>query len=112
MPVSRSRSPSRRPRQIQLFYSYLLRLRCLLAKYIPFSDNKRINYRKFQPNTRILLRNRSIKRSVKHSLKRSIKPNINRVTMNKTVELVNAWSAFEEKHPDGNMEDFCRYHLI
>ena len=32
--------------------------------------------------------------------------------MNKTVELVNAWSAFEEKHPDGNMEDFCRYHLI
>jgi DNA-binding MarR family transcriptional regulator len=32
--------------------------------------------------------------------------------MNKTVELVNQWAAFEEKHPDGSIEDFCRYQLI
>lgn len=32
--------------------------------------------------------------------------------MNKTVALVNLWGAFEEKHPDGSIEDFCRYHLI
>lgn len=32
--------------------------------------------------------------------------------MNKTVELVNKWAAFEEKHPDGSIEDFCRYLLI
>jgi DNA-binding MarR family transcriptional regulator len=32
--------------------------------------------------------------------------------MNKTVELVNEWAKFEEKHPDGSIEDFCRYHLI
>jgi len=31
--------------------------------------------------------------------------------MNKTVELVNHWSAFEQKHPKGNIEDFCRYYL-
>lgn len=32
--------------------------------------------------------------------------------MNKTVELVNKWAEFEEKHPDGSIEDFCRYLLI
>ncbi len=32
--------------------------------------------------------------------------------MNKTVQLVNAWAAYEEKHPNGSIEDFCRYHLI
>lgn len=32
--------------------------------------------------------------------------------MNKTVELVKKWGAFEEKHPDGSIEDFCRYLLI
>lgn len=31
--------------------------------------------------------------------------------MNKTVELVNAWGAFEEKHPDSSIADFCRYYL-
>ncbi|MHA4811462.1 MarR family winged helix-turn-helix transcriptional regulator [Flavitalea flava] len=32
--------------------------------------------------------------------------------MNKTIALVNEWGKFEEKHPDGSMDDFCRYHLI
>jgi DNA-binding MarR family transcriptional regulator len=32
--------------------------------------------------------------------------------MNKTVTLVNLWAAYEEKHPHGSIEDFCRYHLI
>ncbi len=32
--------------------------------------------------------------------------------MNKTVELVKQWGAFEEKHPGGSIEDFCRYLLI
>ncbi|HWB26491.1 MAG TPA: winged helix DNA-binding protein [Chitinophagaceae bacterium] len=32
--------------------------------------------------------------------------------MNKTIELVNKWGEFEEKHPDGSIEDFCRYLLI
>lgn len=32
--------------------------------------------------------------------------------MNKTVELVNEWARFEENHPDGSVEDFCRYYLI
>jgi len=32
--------------------------------------------------------------------------------MNKTVELVNIWAEFEKKHPDGDIKDFCRYHLI
>jgi DNA-binding MarR family transcriptional regulator len=31
--------------------------------------------------------------------------------MNKTVELVNHWGAFEEKHPNGSLEDFCRHYL-
>jgi DNA-binding MarR family transcriptional regulator len=32
--------------------------------------------------------------------------------MNKTVELVNEWANFEAKHPDGNIEDFCRHYLV
>jgi hypothetical protein len=32
--------------------------------------------------------------------------------MNQTVELVKLWGAFEEKYPDGSIEDFCRYYLI
>ncbi len=32
--------------------------------------------------------------------------------MNKTVDLVNKWAEFEAKHPDGSIEDFCRYLLI
>jgi DNA-binding MarR family transcriptional regulator len=32
--------------------------------------------------------------------------------MNTTVELVNQWAAFEEKHSQGNIEDFCRHYLI
>jgi DNA-binding MarR family transcriptional regulator len=31
--------------------------------------------------------------------------------MNKTVQLVNEWGRFEEHHPDGNIEDFCRLFL-
>ncbi|MFA6060852.1 MAG: winged helix DNA-binding protein [Taibaiella sp.] len=31
--------------------------------------------------------------------------------MNKTIELVNLWGAYEEKYPDGSIEDFCRHHL-
>lgn len=31
--------------------------------------------------------------------------------MNKTVALVNEWGSFEAKHPDGNIEDFCRHYL-
>ena len=31
--------------------------------------------------------------------------------MNKTVELVNRWSDFEEKHPQADIADFCRYFL-
>ncbi|WP_428664303.1 MarR family winged helix-turn-helix transcriptional regulator [Runella sp.] len=31
--------------------------------------------------------------------------------MNKTIELVNLWGAFEEQHPTGSIEDFCRHHL-
>lgn len=34
-----------------------------------------------------------------------------RSNMNKTVELVNAWGAFEDKHPDSSIADFCRYYL-
>jgi DNA-binding MarR family transcriptional regulator len=32
--------------------------------------------------------------------------------MNKTVELVNEWGAFEEKYPDRSIEDFCRHYLV
>lgn len=31
--------------------------------------------------------------------------------MNKTIELVNLWGAYEENHPEGSIEDFCRYYL-
>jgi DNA-binding MarR family transcriptional regulator len=31
--------------------------------------------------------------------------------MNKTITLVNEWGDFEAKHPDGNIQDFCRYYL-
>ena len=31
--------------------------------------------------------------------------------MNKTIELVNLWGAFEEQHPNGSIDDFCRYQL-
>ena len=31
--------------------------------------------------------------------------------MNKTVTLVNAWARFEETHPAGNIDDFCRHYL-
>lgn len=31
--------------------------------------------------------------------------------MNKTVGLVNEWATFEEKHPEGDIEDFCRFYL-
>lgn len=32
--------------------------------------------------------------------------------MNKTVELVTEWAAFEEIHPQDSIEDFCRHYLI
>lgn len=32
--------------------------------------------------------------------------------MNKTVELVNEWGSFEERHPDADIGDFCRHYLI
>lgn len=31
--------------------------------------------------------------------------------MNKAVELITAWGAFDEKHPESSIEEFCRYHL-
>ncbi len=31
--------------------------------------------------------------------------------MNKTVQLVNEWAAFEETHPEASLEEFCRYYL-
>jgi DNA-binding MarR family transcriptional regulator len=32
--------------------------------------------------------------------------------MNNTVEIVNEWAAFEEKHPGSSVADFCRFYLI
>jgi len=32
--------------------------------------------------------------------------------MNKTVELVNEWASFEQRHPDADIGDFCRHYLI
>ena len=32
--------------------------------------------------------------------------------MNKTVELVNAWAAFEERHPNDDVDAFCRHYLV
>jgi DNA-binding MarR family transcriptional regulator len=31
--------------------------------------------------------------------------------MNKAVELITVWGAFNEKHPNGDIEEFCRYYL-
>ncbi len=31
--------------------------------------------------------------------------------MNKTIELVNLWGEFEENHPNGSIDDFCRHYL-
>jgi DNA-binding MarR family transcriptional regulator len=31
--------------------------------------------------------------------------------LNKTAELVNKWAIFEETHPEGSIDEFCRYHL-
>jgi DNA-binding MarR family transcriptional regulator len=31
--------------------------------------------------------------------------------MNKAVELITEWGAFDEKHPNGDLEEFCRYYL-
>jgi len=31
--------------------------------------------------------------------------------MNKTIELVNLWGKFEEAHPAGTIEEFCRHYL-
>ncbi|HSZ71950.1 MAG TPA: winged helix DNA-binding protein [Cytophagaceae bacterium] len=31
--------------------------------------------------------------------------------MNKTIQLVNLWGEFEAKHPEADIEDFCRYYL-
>lgn len=32
--------------------------------------------------------------------------------MNKTVELVNEWARFEQRYPEGTIEEFCRRYLI
>jgi hypothetical protein len=31
--------------------------------------------------------------------------------MNTTVKLVNEWGDFEAKHPNANVDDFCRHYL-
>lgn len=31
--------------------------------------------------------------------------------MNKAVALITEWGAFDAKHPEGSLEDFCRYYL-
>jgi DNA-binding MarR family transcriptional regulator len=31
--------------------------------------------------------------------------------MNKTIELVNSWGSYEDKYPNGSIEDFCRHYL-
>ena len=31
--------------------------------------------------------------------------------MNRTVELVNLWGTFEQQHPNGSIDDFCRHYL-
>jgi len=31
--------------------------------------------------------------------------------MNKAVELINEWGAFDTQYPDGSIEEFCRYYL-
>lgn len=32
--------------------------------------------------------------------------------MNKAVELITEWGDFDAKHPNSNLEDFCRYYLM
>ncbi len=32
--------------------------------------------------------------------------------MNRVVELVNTWAAFEQEYPAGSIEDFCRHYLV
>jgi DNA-binding MarR family transcriptional regulator len=32
--------------------------------------------------------------------------------MNKAVELITAWGDFDAKHPNSNLQDFCRYYLL
>ena len=34
------------------------------------------------------------------------------MAINQTAELVKQWAEFEQNHPNANIEDFCRYHLI
>jgi DNA-binding MarR family transcriptional regulator len=31
--------------------------------------------------------------------------------MNKTIQLVNEWGAYEQNHPDADIEEFCRFYL-
>jgi DNA-binding MarR family transcriptional regulator len=31
--------------------------------------------------------------------------------MNKTIQLVNEWGEYEEQHPNGGIDDFCRHYL-
>jgi hypothetical protein len=31
--------------------------------------------------------------------------------MNKTVDLVDHWAAFEQTHPEEGIEDFCRHYI-
>ncbi len=35
----------------------------------------------------------------------------NRIKMNKTVQIVNEWAAYEAQYPDADLEDFCRHYL-
>jgi DNA-binding MarR family transcriptional regulator len=35
----------------------------------------------------------------------------NKTEMNTTIKLVNSWGEFEDKHPNGSIEDFCRHYL-
>ena len=32
--------------------------------------------------------------------------------MDQTINLVNQWASFKESHPNGDIEDFCRYYLV
>ena len=32
--------------------------------------------------------------------------------MHKVVELITEWGSFDEQHPEGSIEEFCRYYLI
>jgi len=41
----------------------------------------------------------------------NLSPNGGILSMNKTVELVNAWADFEKNHPESGVEEFCRHYL-